>query len=50
MKTGKFGLRILFNDGKKDFEWFVEEKLRDSEYKRYKRNRFVSTVRKVSRK
>lgn len=50
MNMGKFGLRILFSDGKKDFQWFIEENLRNSEYRRYKKNRFVSTVRKVSRK
>lgn len=48
-QKGKFGLRIVFKDNKKGFEWYVEESLRNSEYKRFKKNWSVDSVKKVSR-
>lgn len=48
-QTGKYGLRIKFKDGKKDFQWYVEESLRNEEFRRYNRSWSVSSVRKVTR-
>lgn len=49
MSKGKFGIRVVFKSGRKDFQWYIEERLRDLEYKRYKRSRSVSLVRKVNK-
>jgi len=49
MSIGKFGLRIIYKDGRKDFEWFIEEKLRDAEFKRYKRHWGVLRVKRVNK-
>lgn len=48
-QTGKFGLRIVFKNRKKDFQWYIEKSLRDSEFKRYKKSWSVDSVKKVSR-
>lgn len=49
MSVGKFGLRIIYRDGHKNLEWFIEKNLRDAEYKRYKRSPAVFRVTRVSR-
>lgn len=49
-QVGKFGLRIRFKDGKKDFQWYIEESFRNQEYNRYNKNWAVSSVRKITRK
>lgn len=50
MIESKFGLRILFKDGGKSVEWYIEKALRDSEYKRYRENWSVVRVKKINRK
>lgn len=49
MSEGKFGIRIVFKTGRKDFQWYIEEHLRNFEYKRYKKSHAVSSVRKISK-